>query len=132
MKILITGGLGYIGSKLTEKLLQQNHKLILIDANWFGNFMPNSIKTNKSLKIINDSFKNIHNYNIKNIDTIIHLANVANDPAGDLDPKITWEINSLQTKIFIEYAIKNNVKRFIYASSGSVYGVKKNKGFMRI
>ena len=44
MKILITGGLGYIGSKLTEKLLENKHKLILLDANWFGNFLPNSIK----------------------------------------------------------------------------------------
>ena len=59
MKILITGGLGYIGSKLTEKLLEEKHKLILLDANWFGNFLPSSVKKNKNLRIIIDSINNI-------------------------------------------------------------------------
>ena len=59
----------------------------------------------------------------KNIDAIIHLASVANDPFSDLNPKLSWEIGPLATMRLCEMAISNNVKQFIYASSGSVYGV---------
>ena len=127
MKILVTGGLGYIGTQLTSRLLHEGHKVTIIDANWFGDYLPRDIKKNKNLKLIQDSIVNIHKYNFKNYDIFFHLANVANDPTSDLDPKITWEINALHTKLCVEYAIKNNFKKFIFASSGSVYGVKKEK-----
>ena len=63
----------------------------------------------------------------KNIKTVIHLASVANDPASNLDPKLTWEISCLGTMRLCELSKKNNVKKFIFASSGSVYGIKKEK-----
>jgi len=59
------------------------------------------------------------------IDTVIHLANISNDPCGELDPKLSWEVNALATMQLVEQAISHNVKQFIYASSGSVYGVKE-------
>ena len=127
MKILVTGGLGYIGTLLSSRLLKDNHKVTIIDANWFGNYLPFELKKNKNLKLIQDSIVNLYKYDFKNYDIFFHLANVANDPTGDLDSKITWEINALHTKVCIEYAIKNNFKKFIFASSGSVYGVKKEK-----
>ena len=58
------------------------------------------------------------------IDAIIHLASIANDPCGDLNPKLTWEISALATMQLADKAARCNVKHFIYASSGSVYGVK--------
>ena len=61
---------------------------------------------------------------MKNIDTVIHLANVANDPCGDLDAQLLWEINVLASMRLVEAAIANNVSQFLFASSGSVYGVK--------
>jgi nucleoside-diphosphate-sugar epimerase len=61
---------------------------------------------------------------MEGIDTILHLANIANDPTGDLDSRLTWEVNALANKFLVEKAIENNVKQFIFASSGSVYGVK--------
>ena len=127
MKILVTGGLGYIGTLLTSRLLKDNNKVTIIDANWFGNYLPQELKKNKNLRLIQDSIINLYKYNLKNYDIFFHLANVANDPTSELDPKITWEINALQTKLCIEYSIKNNFKKFIFASSGSVYGVKKEK-----
>jgi len=127
MKIILTGGLGYIGTKLLINLLDRNHIVKVIDANWFGNYLPKNILNNKNFELIKDSIVNINKYKFKNYDILIHLANVANDPAGDLDSKITWEINVLHSKILIEYSIKNNFKKFIFASSGSVYGVKKEK-----
>jgi len=58
------------------------------------------------------------------VDAIIHLSSVANDPAGDLDPKLTWEISALATMQLIDRAARIGIKHFIYASSGSVYGLK--------
>jgi nucleoside-diphosphate-sugar epimerase len=59
------------------------------------------------------------------IDSVVHLANVANDPSVDLAPTLSWEVNVLATMRVVEAAIKSGVKKFIYASSGSVYGVKE-------
>ena len=58
------------------------------------------------------------------VDTIIHLASIANDPCGDLNPKLTWEVSALATMQLADYAKRYGVKQFIYASSGSVYGIK--------
>ena len=69
----------------------------------------------------------IDKLNLTKFNSIIHLANIANDPAAELSPKLTWEVNVLFLNKLILNAIKYKVKKFIYASSGSVYGLKKNK-----
>ena len=77
---------------------------------------------------VEPKFSDLRNFgrlNIKNIDVIIHLANVANDPTVELNPTLSWEINVLASKIIADHAIKNKVKKIIFLSSGSVYGVKK-------
>jgi nucleoside-diphosphate-sugar epimerase len=61
---------------------------------------------------------------LEGVDAIIHLASVANDPCGDLDPRLTWEISALATMRLADQAVRRGVRQFIYASSGSVYGVK--------
>ena len=121
MHILLTGGCGYIGSILTPKLLNAGFKVTIIDIMWFGNFLPN----HKSLRIIEQDIRNIDNLSMEDVDVVIHLANVANDPCGDLSSKLTWEVNALATMRLVEWAIRHNAKQFIYASSGSVYGVKE-------
>lgn len=121
--ILITGGGGYIGTNLTNFLLKKNFSVTVIDTFWFGNHL----KKNKKLKIIKKDIRNIDSKDIKNIDCILHLASIANDPAAELDRGLTWDVNVLATYKLINYAIKNKVKKFIFASSGSVYGVKKEK-----
>ena len=121
MNILVTGGSGYKGSILIPKLLNKNHKVYNVDTNWFGNFLPK----HKNLININEDIRNFK-FDIKTkIDAIIHLASIANDPMAELDKNLSWEISLLGTKNLIENAIKKKVKRFIYASSGSVYGIKK-------
>jgi nucleoside-diphosphate-sugar epimerase len=62
---------------------------------------------------------------MEGIDCIIHLSSIANDPCGDLDPKLTWEVSALATMQLADKAKRMGIKRFIYASSGSVYGVKE-------
>jgi nucleoside-diphosphate-sugar epimerase len=68
--------------------------------------------------------RDIDNIDLKGIDTVIHLSSVANDPCGDLDPKLTWEISALATMQLADKAVRQGVKQFIFASSGSVYGIK--------
>ena len=123
MNILITGGCGYVGSKLIKYLLNKNHKIINIDTQWFGK----NLKNHKNLKNIKLDIRNVKTNLFKGIDCVIHLANIANDPAVELNPNLSWEVNVLAAKKLIEMAIKNKVKKFIYASSGSVYGVKKER-----
>ncbi|MFV0563571.1 NAD-dependent epimerase/dehydratase family protein [Malaciobacter mytili] len=121
--ILITGGTGYVGTLLTQTLLAQGYKVTVVDTMWFGNYL----KEDKNLTLIKTNILDIDSIPMENIDTIFHLANIANDPTGDLNSKLTWEVNVLASKLLIEKAIKCKVKQFIYASSGSVYGVKEEE-----
>lgn len=124
MKILITGGCGYTGTVLVEKLAESGHDIVVVDAQWFGRYLG---KKYSNIKFIKKDIRNISSSIFIGIDTVIHLANVANDPAVDLNPNLSWEINVLATQKLIINSINKKVKNFIYASSGSVYGVKKEK-----
>jgi len=108
---------------LIQKLLAKKHKLMVIDTKWFGNYL----KPNKNLKIIKQDIRNLKNISFKGYDAIVHLANIANDPTSELNPNLSWEINVLATHQLIQKAIKDGIKKFLYASSGSVYGIKKEK-----
>lgn len=120
MNILITGGCGYVGTVLTETLLSDGHKITVIDTQWFGNHL----KQHPNLINIKGDIRNIESVNLEKIDTILHLANIANDPAVELNPTLSWEVNVLAAQQLADKAIRNGVKHFVYASSGSVYGVK--------
>jgi nucleoside-diphosphate-sugar epimerase len=121
MNIFLTGGCGYKGSVLIPKLLARGYKVQVLDTMWFGNFLP----AHPNLTVVKGDVRDIDNINLHNIDTVIHLSSVANDPCGDLDPKLTWEISALATMQLADKAVRHGVKQFIYASSGSVYGIKE-------
>jgi nucleoside-diphosphate-sugar epimerase len=123
MNILVTGGCGYVGSKLIPLLLKNKHKVINIDTQWFGNYL---IK-HKNLINIKDDLANFEKHKIRNIDTVIHLASIANDPMAEIDKNLSWETSALNTMKLLEFLKKTKTKRIIYASSGSVYGIKKEK-----
>jgi nucleoside-diphosphate-sugar epimerase len=123
MKILITGASGYVGSVLTNYLLDKNFKIIAIDTQWFGI----NLKKHKNLKIIKKDYRKINNKDLKKVDSVIHLANIANDPGAELNPQLSWNINVLGVMRLLELCKKNKIKQFIYASSGSVYGIKKER-----
>ena len=120
MKILVTGGCGYKGHVLIPKLLNQGHKVICFDIQWFGNFLD----YHENLTAVKGDVRNIEEIPFDGIECIIHLASIANDPCGDLNPKLTWEVSALATMQIADKAKRLGVKRFIYASSGSVYGIK--------
>jgi nucleoside-diphosphate-sugar epimerase len=123
MKILITGGCGFKGSVLIPKLLKEGHEITNIDIEWFGNYL----KPNKNLNSIKRDIRNIEDIAFDDFDAIIHLANIANDPAVELNPTMSWEVNVLASHQLIEKAKRANIKQFLFASSGSVYGVKKEE-----
>ena len=121
MKILVTGGCGYKGSVLIPKLISEGHQIINIDNQWFGNYLGEY----NNLKNIKADISNITQEHLNKVDVVIHLANIANDPAVELNPTLSWEVNVLESQQLASKAVKAGVKQFIYASSGSVYGVKE-------
>jgi nucleoside-diphosphate-sugar epimerase len=122
-KVIILGGCGYIGTKLTKLLLNLGYRVKIIDAKWYGNYT----ERNKNLIILKKDIRKVTKNDLKNYNIIVHLANIANDPSADLKPNLSWEINVLASYQLINEAIKAKISKFIYASSGSVYGIKKEK-----
>ena len=120
MKILVTGGCGYKGHVLIPKLLHRGHTVIAFDTQWFGCFL----KPHPQLTIVKGDVRDIKAVPLNGVDCIIHLSSIANDPCGDLNPKLTWEISALATMQLADFAKRGGIKQFIYASSGSVYGIK--------
>jgi nucleoside-diphosphate-sugar epimerase len=123
MTILVTGGCGYKGSVLVPKLLARSHKVRVLDIMWFGNFL----EPHPNLEVIQGDVCDIDKISLEDIDAIIHLSSVANDPCSDLDPKLTWEISALATMQLADKAARIGIRQFIYASSGSVYGIKEEE-----
>lgn len=120
MRVLVTGGCGYKGSVLVPQLVKDGHDVIVVDAMWFGNHLDSSL----ALDVIEQDVRDVDAIPLAEIDAVIHLANVANDPGVELDQTLSWEVNALATQRLADRAVRTGVKHFLYASSGSVYGVK--------
>lgn len=123
MRVFVTGACGYKGSVLVPKLLAQGHIVTAFDIQWFGNFLVN----HPNLTIIKGDVRDPDQYDLSQQDAVIHLSSVANDPCADLDPTLTWEISCLATMQLADRAERAGIKHFIYASSGSVYGLKEEE-----
>ena len=121
MKILVTGACGYKGHILVPKLLNQGHEVIALDTQWFGNYLH----SHPNLSVVKGNVRDIKKVPFDGVECVIHLASIANDPCGDLNPQLTWETSALATMQMADEAARNGVRHFIYASSGSVYGVSE-------
>jgi nucleoside-diphosphate-sugar epimerase len=104
---------------LVPKLIAKGHNVTAFDIQWFGNFL----RPHPALKVVKGDIRHSDEVDLDGINAIIHLSSVANDPCSDLDPKLTWEISCLATMQLADRAKRRGIKHFIYASSGSVYGV---------
>jgi len=120
MKILVTGGCGFVGTVLTKQLLLDGHQLTVVDAQWFGNFL----KPHPQLTVLKQDVREVDAIPLRGVEAVIHLANIANDPGVELNPTLSWEVNVLATQQLADRAVRAGVSQFIFASSGSVYGVK--------
>jgi nucleoside-diphosphate-sugar epimerase len=123
MNLLVTGGCGYVGSRLVPKLIEKGYRVSVIDTQWFGNFLPNA----SNLKVEKKALRDLKIQDLIGIEAVIHLANIANDPSVELNESLSWETNVLDTMHLLELCKKTNIKDFLYASSGSVYGIKQEE-----
>mgnify|MGYP001416986401 CR=1 FL=1 len=124
MNILITGNNGYIGTVLTKILLEKGYNITGLDNNYFESCVIQDIHQKFYQK--NKDIRDIDADDIKGHDAIIHLAGLSNDPLGEFNPSLTQTINFDSTVKLGHLAKKKGIKRFIYASSQSMYGVSKS------
>ena len=125
-KIFITGGAGYCGSRLIPELLKDEYKVVVYDTFYFGNFLP---KKSKNLKIVKGDIRDSNKIykNSKGCDVFLNLGCISNDASFELDERLSESINMDAFEPMVLAAKKSGIKRFIYASSSSVYGVSKKK-----
>lgn len=125
--VLVTGGAGYVGSVLVPKLLANKYSVKVLDLYMYGDDVLNEVKGHPCLKEIKGDIRDssLLEKEIPGTDVIIHLACISNDPSYELDPQLGKAINYDAFISLVKVAKKNRVKRFIYASSSSVYGVKE-------
>lgn len=124
-KILITGGSGYIGSVMVNYLLKKGFFVCVIDTTPFSGHISQQYK--KKFEYIQNDIRTIKPMLLKNIFAVIHLAAFSNETSSDKNPKETKKVNTLATITLAQMAKKMNVKRFIFASSSSIYDKSMDK-----
>lgn len=120
--ILITGGAGYVGSCLVPKLLELGHSVTILDILYFG---KDHLEQHDNLKIVKGDIRDIQLLNdiLPGHDTVLHLACISNDPSFELDPDLSKAINYDAFEPLVQISKESKVKKFIYASTSSVYGI---------
>jgi nucleoside-diphosphate-sugar epimerase len=124
--VLVTGGAGYVGSVLVPKLLAAGHSVRVFDAYYFGTDSLASVRGQPNLSEIRADIRDRHALDkaLAGCTAVIHLACISNDPSFELDPALGKSINYDAFLPLVKLSKKHGVKRFIYASSSSVYGIK--------
>jgi len=121
MRILVAGGAGYIGTFLVPVLIERGYDVEVIDLMWFGNHLPKTVKAAQK-----DLFK-CREEDLKGYEQVVFLAGLSNDPMAEFDPSMNFIFNGALPSYLAFLAKKAGVKRFIYASSCSVYGYTVNE-----
>jgi nucleoside-diphosphate-sugar epimerase len=123
VKILIAGGAGYVGSTLIPKLLERGYKVDVVDLFWFGNHLP------RQVGVVNKDIFDLTTEDLHSYDQVIFLAGLSNDPMAEFSPSKNFIFNAA-APAYLAYTAKNaKVKRYIYASSCSVYGYTEDELF---
>jgi nucleoside-diphosphate-sugar epimerase len=122
MKVLVTGTEGYLGSLFAPLLMKQGHEVIGVDTGYYKvGWLYNA--TDLTAKTLNKDIRHITAEDLQGVDAIVHMAELSNDPTGQLSPNITYDINHKGSVRLAELAKAAGVRRFVYMSSCSVYGV---------
>jgi nucleoside-diphosphate-sugar epimerase len=127
MKVLVTGTEGYLGSLFAPILMERGHEVTAVDTGFYKvGWLYNG--TQLTAKTLNKDIRQIELEDLQGVDAIVHMAELSNDPTGQLSPTITYDINHKGTVRLAELAKKAGVQRFVYMSSCSVYGVVSGDG----
>ena len=122
MKILVTGTEGYLGSLLAPMLMQRGHEVIAVDTGFYKvGWLYNG--TELTAKTLNKDIRHITVEDLQGVEAVVHMAELSNDPTGQLAPNITYDINHKGSVRLANLAKAAGVRRFVYMSSCSVYGV---------
>ncbi|BAY34022.1 NAD-dependent epimerase/dehydratase [Nostoc carneum NIES-2107] len=122
MKVLVTGTEGYLGSLLPPLLMERGHEVLGVDTGFYkAGWLFNG--TDVTAKTLNKDIRNITLKDLQDIDAIVHMAELSNDPTGQLSPTITYDINHHGSVRLAKLAKEAGIRRFVYMSSCSVYGV---------
>jgi nucleoside-diphosphate-sugar epimerase len=121
MKVLVTGHTGYIGTILTQMLLQRGHQVVGVDTGLFAGCTFGA-DTASDVITINSDIRDLTVVQLRAVDAVVHLAGICNDPLGDLLPETTMDINDTATIRLAELARDAGVERFVFSSTCSVYG----------
>ncbi|MCV3212999.1 SDR family oxidoreductase [Plectonema radiosum NIES-515] len=122
MKILVTGTEGYLGSLLPPLLIERGHEVIGVDTGYYKvGWLYNG--TEVTAKTLTKDIRNITAEDLQGVEAIVHMAELSNDPTGQLSPTITYDINHKGSVRLAKLAKEAGVRRFVYMSSCSVYGV---------
>lgn len=122
MKILVTGTEGYLGSLLPSLLIQRGHEVIGVDTGYYKvGWLYNG--TEFTAKTLNKDIRHIAPEDLQGVEAIVHMAELSNDPTGQLSPNITYDINHKGSVRLANLAKTSGIRRFVYMSSCSVYGV---------
>ena len=120
MRVLLTGHLGYIGTIMTPMLVKEGFEVVGLDSNLFERCtFGNGIY---DIPWIKNDIRDIQESDLDGFDAVIHLAGLSNDPLGDLNPELTYEINHKASLRLAKLAKKVGIRRFIFSSSCSNYG----------
>ena len=120
--VLIAGGAGYIGSVMVGELLKVGYKVKVLDRMFFGSHTLEAYKNHPNFELIRDDIRYFDGKSLGDVDTVIDLAGISNDPSCDIDPQVTTSINHLGCVRVAKLAKEAGVKRYILSSSCSVYG----------
>jgi nucleoside-diphosphate-sugar epimerase len=122
MKVLVTGTDGYLGALLAPLLLEGGHDVTGVDTGYYRNGYLYNAKGDQP-KTLTKDIRHLTREDVKGYDAIVHMAELSNDPTGELAPHITYEVNHKGSVRLAELAKDAGVRRFVYMSSCSVYGV---------
>ena len=128
MKILVTGGGGYLGSIFCRKMLAKGHKVRVLDALWYGNESLEELSNNADFELVQEDIRNLVTTvsTMKDMDAVVHLASIVGMPASSIDPIASEEVNYLAAKNIAELCQLHEIETFVFASTCSIYGSQPN------
>lgn len=127
-RVLVTGGGGYIGTHVVEQLLEKNYKVRILDAFVYGRDILGDLENNRNLEVVKSEISDLYNLTraLRDVDEVVHLAGLVGDPACLVDKEFTTQMNVVATRTIKGLSKSFGIKKFIFASSCSVYGASNN------